>query len=114
MSSARKRAAIQKANNEADHLRQLLILAEHHGAVMESFARAVATRSDALRSQLDALMLEFCPDEMIEAQKDNWAMRQRPVSADMQQEIGLALMGSNDELTGTRLRVSERGTSDVE
>jgi len=29
MSSARKRSAIQKANNEADHLRQRLMLAEH-------------------------------------------------------------------------------------
>ena len=51
MSSARKRAAIQKANNEADHLRQRLMLAEHHGTVMQGVAEVIARRHDELRAQ---------------------------------------------------------------
>ena len=101
MSSARKRAAIQKANTEADHLRQRLMLAEHHAAKIEAFAFSVAAKADAIQARLDALMLEYCPEEMTEAQKANWARHQRPVSEDMQQEINSALMGSNVELTGS-------------
>ena len=95
MSSARKRAAIQKANNEADHLRQRLMLAEHHANVMQGFAEVAARKADALQAQLDALMLEFCPDEMTEAQKENWARHQQPASDEIQREITSALMGSN-------------------
>ena len=51
MSSARKRSAITKANQEADFQRQRAILAEHHASVMESFARLVAARGDELRAQ---------------------------------------------------------------
>jgi len=95
MSSARKRAAIQKANSEADFQRQRAMRAEHHANVMQGFAEVAALRADALQAQLDALMLEFCPDEMTEAQKQNWAKHQRPASDGIQQEIGSALMGSN-------------------
>lgn len=52
MSSARKRAAIQKANNEAEFLRQRLMMAEHHASVMEAFARVAAARGDALFSAI--------------------------------------------------------------
>ena len=100
MSSSRKRAAIQKANNEAEFLRQRLMRAEHHANVMQGFAEVAARKADALQARLDALMLEFCPDEMTEAQKDNWVEHQRPVSDDTQQEIDSALMGSNAEVTG--------------
>ena len=48
MSSARKRSAIQKANNEADFLRQRLMRAEHHASMMQSFAEVAARRGDAL------------------------------------------------------------------
>ena len=48
MSSARKRAAIQKANNEADWQRQRAMRAEHHANVMQAFAEAAARRGDAL------------------------------------------------------------------
>ena len=95
MSSARKRAAIQKANNEANHLRQRLMRAEHHANVMQGLAEVAARKADDLQAQLDALMLEFCPEEMTEAQKTNWAKHQRPVSEEMQHEIDSALMGSN-------------------
>ena len=33
----------------------------------------------ALQARVDALMLEFCPDEMTEEQKETWARHQRPV-----------------------------------
>jgi len=84
MSSARKRAAIQKADNEANHLRQRLMLAEHHAATIEEFAFGVAKKADALQARIDALMLEYCPDEMTEAQKANWARHQKPATDDGQ------------------------------
>ena len=46
MSSARKRGAIQKANNEADRLRQQLILSQYHGAVMRIAAETLAKDAD--------------------------------------------------------------------
>lgn len=95
MSSARKRAAIQKANNEANHLRQRLMRAEHHANVMQGLAEVAARKADALQAQLDALMLEFCPEEMTEAQKENWARHQRPASEETQADVATALMGSN-------------------
>lgn len=95
MSSARKRSAIAKANNEADFQRQRAILAEHHANVMQGFAEVAARKADALQAQLDALMLEYCPDEMTEAQKDNWAKHQKPASEEQQAEVAAALMGSN-------------------
>ena len=49
MSSARKRSAIQKANNEAAMLRHRLVLAEFHAKRMEVFAMTAAQRADALR-----------------------------------------------------------------
>lgn len=63
MSSARKRAAIHKANMEADHFRQRLMLAEHHGNVMESFARAVAARSDLMFEALKRIADGPWPDD---------------------------------------------------
>lgn len=65
MSSARKRAAIQKANNEADHLRQKLMLVEHHGNVMKRMAEAIALKHDALHAALTELVtLKDMKDEM--------------------------------------------------
>ena len=29
-----------------------------------------------LQSEIDSLMLEYCPDEMTKEQKDNWAIHQ--------------------------------------
>lgn len=63
MSSARKRAAIQKANNEADHLRQRLILAEHHANVMRTFAEIAARRGDALFAALKRIADGPWPDD---------------------------------------------------
>ena len=94
MSSARKRAAIQKANAETERLKQKLAVAETMGNVWKIAAEYAARTADDRQARIDALMLEFCPDEMTEAQKDNWAKHQRPVSDDMQREIDKALVGS--------------------
>ena len=96
MSSARKRAAIQKANNEAERLRQKLHMAEAMLDVWKAAAEYSARFADEKQSKIDALMLEFCPEEMTAEQKDNWARHQQPVSAEMQQEIDSALMESNE------------------
>lgn len=37
----------------------------------------------ALQARVDALMLEYCPDEMTEEQLENWARHQRPATADV-------------------------------
>ena len=37
-------------------------------------------RGDAVQARLDALMLEFCPDEMTEEQIETWARHQRPAT----------------------------------
>jgi hypothetical protein len=63
MSSARKRAAIQKANNEAEFLRQRLMRAEHHANVMQGFAEVAARRSDALFAALKRIADGPWPDE---------------------------------------------------
>lgn len=40
------------------------------------------TQVDVLQAKVDALMLEFCPDEMSEAQLENWARHQQPARRD--------------------------------
>lgn len=35
---------------------------------------------DHLQSQIDSLMLEFCPERMTEIQKENWAKHQVPAN----------------------------------
>jgi hypothetical protein len=50
MSSARKRGAIQKANNETDRLRQQLMLSEYHGAVMKAMAETLAKDAGRYRA----------------------------------------------------------------
>lgn len=103
MSSARKRSAIQKANNEAAMLRHRLVLAEFHAKRMEVFAMTAAQRADAIQAKLDALMLEYCPDEMTPEQLSNWERRQRPVSDEEQANIEAAIMGSNASNEGPAL-----------
>lgn len=58
MSSARKRAAIQKANREADNLRQKLMLAEHHGNQMRCLAEVFAQKHDALHAAVVRYLAE--------------------------------------------------------
>lgn len=37
---------------------------------------------DARQAKVDALMLEFCPDEMTDDQLDHWARHQQPARRD--------------------------------
>ena len=55
MSSARKRGAIQKANNETDQLRQRLILSEHHASLFRGIAEGLAARLDKDLAVLSAI-----------------------------------------------------------
>lgn len=50
MSSARKRGAIQKANNDADQLRQRLILASHHANLFKKVAEILAQDAERYRA----------------------------------------------------------------
>ena len=59
MSSARKRGAIQKANNETDWLRQQLMLSQHHGAVMRLAAETLAKDADRYRWLRDRLQVRY-------------------------------------------------------
>ena len=77
MSSARKRAAIQKANNEADHLRQRLMLAEHHNNQLRGMAECLAQIGDERQAQIDALMREYCPDKMTPEQIETASVTKR-------------------------------------
>ena len=46
---------------------------------------------DARQARIDALMLEYCPDEMMVEQRANWAEHQRPVDRKTQAAIDAAL-----------------------
>ena len=104
MSSARKRSAIAKANAEADFQRQRAMLAEHHASVMDGFAKVAVMKADALQVQLDALMLEYCLDEMTPEQLASWGRHQRPASDQEHAQVEAAVMGSNVEVTGCASR----------
>ena len=43
-------------------------------AVVESLRQQLAAK----QAEVDALMLEYCPNEMSQEQLDNWAAHQRP------------------------------------
>lgn len=53
MSSARKRAYKHKAYAEIDHLKQRLMLIEHHYSVMKVAAEVLAARVDNLRKAVE-------------------------------------------------------------
>jgi len=72
MSSARKRSAIKKANNETDFLKQKLVLAEHHLSVMETFAKIAAMKHDEKQIEVYELMLKYCPEKMTEQDHINY------------------------------------------
>jgi len=53
-------------------------------SLFKAITRLEAELADArrtieeLQAKVDALMLEYCPDEMTAAQKENWARHQEP------------------------------------
>lgn len=53
MSSARKRTYKHKAYAEIDHLKQRLMLIEHHYSVMKVAAEVLAARVDNLRKAVE-------------------------------------------------------------
>ena len=67
------------------------------GAVIDDLERIVMLacrsigREQALQAKIDALMLEYCPDEMTPEQRANWAAHQRPVDPKLQAEIEAAI-----------------------
>jgi len=46
---------------------------------IEKTLRECAEALDAKQAQIDALILEYCPDEMTEEQIEEWRKHQRPV-----------------------------------
>lgn len=50
-------------------------LLESHAQLQRELAEA-RRDANAKQAQIDALMLEFCPDEMTQEQKDEWAKNQ--------------------------------------
>lgn len=66
MSSARKRSAIKKANNEVEHLKQKIMLTEHHANVMESMAMMAALKYDEKHIELHELKMKYCPETLTE------------------------------------------------
>ena len=51
---------------------------------IEHYAREAA----AQQAKIDSLMLEYCPQEMTDAQRSEWARHQRPVGSKAE-EVGL-------------------------
>lgn len=93
MSSARKRAAIQKANTEAERLRQKLAFAETMLGVLKSAAEYAATHHDRLMD----LCRKLHRAEEAKNQQDWTAVIRalEKVGAD-----STAAMGSNAEVMG--------------
>lgn len=54
----------------------------------------------ALQAKLDAVMLEYCPDEMTEAQKAEWARHQQPVSEGEQRDFDAQRRNNRREASG--------------
>ena len=106
MSSARKRSAIQKANNEADFLRQRLMRAEHHASMMQSFAEVAARRGDALYAAIQKHQAETRYAEV----SNTLALADKALYEVLKVGAGDTVpMGSNAEFSGaTRLH---RGAS---
>lgn len=70
MSSARKRAALGKANREVDYLKQKLMLTEHHLSVMSTMAKLTAIKHDEKQLEVYELKLKYCPDELTEQEHE--------------------------------------------
>lgn len=52
---------------------------------------AVLAKLDAKQAQIDALMFEYCQEDMTTEQIDEWCKRQRAVSPERQRKINAAL-----------------------
>ena len=72
MSSARKRSAIAKANNETDWVKQKLMRVEHQLSIMETFAKLAAMKHDEKQLEVYELRLKYCPETMTEQDHINY------------------------------------------
>ena len=75
-----KWAADELDRQRAEVERLTADLASAHEQLADQTARwaAVVNERDALRARIDALMLEYCPDEMTADQTAEWARHQVP------------------------------------
>jgi len=62
---------------------------DDHNRVVNELHNSTKT----LQAKIDALMLEYCPDEMTPEQLANWGANQRPVSPEVQTEIDKTTKG---------------------
>lgn len=89
--------------------RSLLKAVVEHGIPDWCPARTAApAETDRLQARIDALMLEYCPDEITPEQLANWEKHQRAVPADA------IMAGANEQpplAPQTRGTVSERANS---
>jgi len=69
---------------------------EFSSAMFANFKHILAER-EAAQAKIDALMLEYCPDEMTPEQLENWGKHQRRVSPERQAEIAKALAAFDKE-----------------
>lgn len=71
-------------------LQSLRNLGNECEAAADEIVRLRAER-DALQARVDALMQEYCPDEMTREQRATWAAHQQPVAPAVQSAIDAAL-----------------------
>lgn len=64
MSSARKRSALNRCQAELKRAEAQLSLVQHQYAVLQALAESLARICDDRQAKIDALMLEYCPEEM--------------------------------------------------
>ena len=105
MSSARKRAAIQKANNEADHLRQRLMLAEHQ------VDKVTALADETGRRYLELL---FAVGRIFKGESRHETALRYIRETEAAAEVGsggTAAMGSNVEFSGQAAASSPRSSA---
>lgn len=69
MSSARKRSAIKKANNETAYIKQKLSMTEHHYNVIKMMAELIAKQHDERQLEVYELKLKYCPETMSDTEK---------------------------------------------
>ena len=77
--------SMSRASGEAD-----MEPSETGGWVKLSDYDAKARECEEFEAKIDRLMMEYCPEEMTQAQIDNWAKNQRPVDAEREATIDAA------------------------
>ena len=73
-----------------ESLDNLVTMAMTDYTAMCSALDAKARECEEFEAKIDRLMMEYCPEEMTQAQIDNWAKNQRPVDAEREATIDAA------------------------